>query len=1047
MDSVKTNQVRRSKKRLVRTVAIVCALITVFGVASLALSQLLSKNIPSSGQFDSIYIDGTKVVEYHGAQYSVDENGNVWEESPEEIRLVTKKAGARLLAVYDDSLWILTEGGGEYYVSRLSPASGKLSNGISLGRTPVTSFSMTDDGVYYMAGRRIMLASDKTSKPALDLSSLVYECEKEHSHDCEDEALPANAEFFSVHDENSLLLYSANPAYIDETEEEADDIGENSKYISFLYDIEKKTVSRFNENDSDGSGVSLLATTNPIKVNGVTVPFAEYPAGSSYFTKNGKACTCHNRNQCLANSYPCNCLRYVKINGKTVDLLSTQCMGFARYCQYRIFGYHDKASSSKFTNALGGGWSAGTFTASDLQRVLLEFGEGGHFRTNGHSLFVISVDATGFITYECNTNNKDCLVYTRTWTWAYFYNYTKTKGINYYKMPTAYKNSVDVVYPTGEYLIEAEGGLRLREKPTTSSTALTKIPDATRITITETVKIDGASENVWWGKTTYNGYTGWISLDYAKLSSNIKSIQIVKMPNRVTFNENEKFSYDGLQIQLNYENGTSSNALSSGFTVKAPSMTPGEHTVTISCQGFTVTYKITVKNVIVLPEQIVFDRPTITVMTGGEFIPAVGIDYKVLPADAHDKTVEWSVVSGEHLVSVNKTTGVVTAVKASSSFEDGYATIRATSLAEDAKGNRVSVYNEYVVEVIKASSDGEWSQAASSIPDGVSVADYVIEYCATQSDFNKGNWKKYDGSASVKAYKYRFKNAYKLTWYYDLDNSDGNIELPSSFGYPSSVMIDERIYVSRLKAVTQTNRLFAGWFTSADGAKNLDMKYAYTGNEITSDTEFFAGWLDLSDENYLVNAAENDPVHSAGKSLPAFGVFGSDINISNEDGGLRFYAHISTALTEKLESLSSRKVEYGMVVQLANNVGSELRSSTGNGYIQQGHSIVVDANLNYGEYQFMSGSSYTVFTTLATNIPLENAKTEIAARAFIVYYDANGIRRAFYFTNTEENTESLSLVGRGVKTCLYEQAEKLFDGASEEEKSWLLENVLGHDYE
>ena len=1046
MDSVKTNKVRKSNGRALRVIAIICALVTVLGVASLALSHFLSKDTSLSGQFDSLYIDGSKVVEYHGAQYSVDEKGNVWEESPEEIRLVSKKRGASLLAVHNDSLWALVKDDGEYSVAKLSPSSGRLSDKIKLGKSPVNAFSMSDGGVYYMADGKILLASDKSQTEVIELSSLVYECSEGHAHGCDDEASPANAEFFSLYDEESIALYAANPAYFDEEEQESDELGENSKYITYLYDLSTESLTLFNENIADGSDVSTLSTSNPIKVNGVTLPFAEYPAGSSYFTKNGRACTCHNRTDCVANPSSCNCLRYPKVNGRTIDLMGVQCMGFARYCQYRVFGYHDKASSSKFINALSGSWYPGEFTASDIQELMLEYGAGGHFRTNGHSLFVISVNATGFTTYECNTNNKDCKVYTRTWTWATFYNYTKTKGIGYYKMPSSYKNSVDVAYPTGDYLIESDVGLRLREQPTTSSKALITIPDATLVNITETRKIDGASENIWWGKTTYKGYTGWISLDYAKFSSEIKNIQIVTMPNRVTFNEDEKFSSEGLQIQLNYTNGSSSSALSSGFSVKAPSMTPGKQTVTVTYQGFTATYEVTIVKVIVLPEQIVFDRPTITVMTGGEFIPAVGIDYKVLPDDTHDKTVEWSVVSGEHLVSVNKTTGVVTAVKASSSFEDGYATIRATSLAKDLKGNSVSVYSEYVIEVIKASSGGEWSQAASNIPDGVSVADYDIEYCATQADFNKGNWKKYDENTSVKAYKYRFKNAYKLTWYYDLDNTDGNIELPSSFGYPSSVIIGERVYISKLKAVTQTNRLFAGWFTTADAAKTLDMKYAYKNSEISGDTEFFAGWLDLSGEDYIVNAAENDPVHSAGKRLPAFGVFESDVNISNEDGGLRFYGHISTSLVEKLSTLSSRKVEYGMVVQLASKVGSELRSATDKGYVYQGHSIVVEADLNYGKYQFMSGSSYTVFTTLATNIPLDAAKTEIAARAFIVYYDANGVRRAFYFTNTAENTEGFGIVGRGLKTSMYAQAERLYANASEEEKSWLLENVLGHDY-
>lgn len=1044
MDCVK---IKKSKKsRILGAVALICTAATLLGIVAIAFSMFSSPELSKAGEFDRLYIDGTSVVEYHGAEYSVDENGNVWEDFEDTIRLVGRRLGAKLLAVYDDSLYVLTEKDGESSVSKISHEDGKLSKTVSLGNASVNAFSMADAGVYYMSGRTLSLASGKSQKTVLDLQDLVYNCDEGHAHGCEDDISPANASSFSIYDENSILLYTENPNYIEETEDN-EALGENDRFVIFLYDFSDGTISRFYENDGDQE-ISAIADSSAITVNGVTVPFADYPAGTSYFTKNGKACSCHNRNQCLNNASPCNCLRYVKLNGKTVDLQSTQCMGFARYCQLRIFGYMDKSSSSKFSNALGGKWSVGSFTASDLQNVFLEYGEGGHLRTGGHSLFVISVNATGFTTYECNTSNKDCKVYTRNWTWATFYNFTKNKGIDYYKMPNAYKNTVGgVSYPTGEYLIEADGGLRLREKATTDSAALITIPNGTLVNISETVKIDGATTNAWWGKTTYNGKTGWISLDYATLQSKITGIKIVKLPNRVVFNEGEAFSHDGLEIALDYANGTSSSSLSTGFTVSAPSTAKaGEYSVKVSYSSFSVTYEITVKSAAILPEKITFDRSTITVMTGGEFVPAFGIDYDVLPKEAHDKTVEWSVISGGHLVSVDKNTGVVTAVKASSSFVEGYATIRATSLAENAKGERVNVYSDYVVEVIRSTDNGEWSQSASNIPDGVSLADYIIEYCASESDYNKGIWKKYTENTTESAYKYRFKNAFKLTWYYDLESTDGSIELPSSFDFPSSVSIGEQVYISRLKAVTQTNKLFAGWFTSAEAARNLDTSKAYKGTAITEDTEFFAGWIDLSSEEFLVTAADNDPAHASGTRLWAFGVFASDVNISDVNGGLRFYGVISTPLKNKIKAISSSGVEYGMVVQIAANAGEELRSSTGAGYVQDGHSIVVDADLNYGTYKFAEGNEYTVFTTLVTNIPLENAKTEIAARAFIVYRDANSIRRAFYFTNTAENTEELSLVARGVKTSMYKEAERLFNTASEEEKDWLKENVLTHGY-
>ena len=51
-------------------------------------------------------------------------------------------------------------------------------------------------------------------------------------------------------------------------------------------------------------------------------------------------------------------------------------------------------------------------------------------------------------------------------------------------------------------------GLNLRESASTSAKKLATIPQGTKIIITE-VK-NG------WGKTTYSGKTGWVSMDYVK---------------------------------------------------------------------------------------------------------------------------------------------------------------------------------------------------------------------------------------------------------------------------------------------------------------------------------------------------------------------------------------------------------------------------------------------------------------------------------------------------------------------------------------------------
>ncbi len=1041
---------KHSKRKIVLSaISIVCTFATLIGVASFALSSLFPSAAEDTSLFDGLYTDSAQAVDFENAVYRIDDSGNVWEESDESIRLVMRK-DARLLAVYDSDIYVLTESVKGYLLSKLDVLHGSIYDSKNLGKNEIKCFSMTKNGVYYLSGSKIfLLSSDNKTSAELDLSKLSYECTDEHC-DHTSEFSFTSTEAFTVHSESSVILYIPNPDYIDETQDSSVTDGENDKYFTFEYDFSSKSLSQYSDTDDITASASAANTSAKITLNGVTLPFSNYPAYSSYFTKNGRACTCHPRNQCLVNSAPCNCLRYIKHNGYTFDLAATQCFGFARYCQLKVFGHTDGSDPSKYTNALGGAWNSGKFTANDIMRVFLEYGAGGHIRTkSGHSLFVISVNATGFTTYECNTNNKDCLVYTRDWTWATFYNLVKARGVYYYKIPTDFSGNSGVIienYPTGDYLVDADGGLRLREKASTSSGVLAMIPDGTILTIIETLEIDGASTNRWWGKTTYDGKTGWISLDYARLQSEISAIKITSLPERTVFFQNETFSYEGLEVQLVYASGTY-GTLPGGYTVTPPNMSkPGTYKVNVSYLSFSTSYEITVKSTAILPEKIVFERPTITVMTGGEFTPVYGVDYNVLPADANDKTVEWSVVGGAHLVSVDKDTGVVTASKAGSNFVDGYARIRATSLAKKSNGESVGVYSEYIIEVIKAPADGEWSQSATNLPDGVTLSDYVIEYCASESDFNKGKWKTYDGEAS-KVYKYRFRDSYKLTWYYDLDSSDGNIELPSSLGYPKSANIGERVTLSKLKSVTQTNKIFAGWFTSAEGARNLDKKLAYNGSAINGDTEFFAGWIDLSNEEFLVNAAENDPIHPVGKNLQAFGVFASDINISDEGGGLRFYGHISSALIDRLSKFSYNEVSYGMVLQIASKTSGALTSATAEGYLQDGKSIVVTAKKNYGEFKFLGSGSYTVFTSLAANIPIEHAKTDIAARGFITYYDVNGIRHAFYYTNTAENTPDMDLKASGVTSNLYKCAEKMYASASDLEKNWLIENVLGHDYE
>lgn len=70
------------------------------------------------------------------------------------------------------------------------------------------------------------------------------------------------------------------------------------------------------------------------------------------------------------------------------------------------------------------------------------------------------------------------------------------------------------ILPEGDiYRIDSSDGVNMRKGAGTSYSRLTAIPHGEEIVVTETKKADGYT----WGKTTYDGYTGWCVLDYATL--------------------------------------------------------------------------------------------------------------------------------------------------------------------------------------------------------------------------------------------------------------------------------------------------------------------------------------------------------------------------------------------------------------------------------------------------------------------------------------------------------------------------------------------------
>lgn len=256
-------------------------------------------------------------------------------------------------------------------------------------------------------------------------------------------------------------------------------------------------------------------------IGNVTIPFPEYMPGS-YFTKNGYACTCHDiaSINCVASGDDCNCLRFVTVDGMELDLLAVQCIGFARYCFYRIFGFTDHdMNSHMFYNA--GTLDRGYVTADSVKSLFGKLKPGAHIRYklaySQHSVILLNQTDSGFTVYHANAggngvDSSPCVISTRTYTWESFAN-TAYRGIVFAHMPNEYPDNLSFsdtpiggTLPLGVYVTTSN--LNLRSGVGTSFESIAVIPKGTSILVTET------SSN--WGRTSYNGLDGWVSLAYAE---------------------------------------------------------------------------------------------------------------------------------------------------------------------------------------------------------------------------------------------------------------------------------------------------------------------------------------------------------------------------------------------------------------------------------------------------------------------------------------------------------------------------------------------------
>ncbi len=72
------------------------------------------------------------------------------------------------------------------------------------------------------------------------------------------------------------------------------------------------------------------------------------------------------------------------------------------------------------------------------------------------------------------------------------------------------------LYPVGDYIVSAEGSLRLREDHSTDAKHIMSVPSGTKLTISEVFIDENAAttEEKFWGKTDYKGWTAWVAMSY-----------------------------------------------------------------------------------------------------------------------------------------------------------------------------------------------------------------------------------------------------------------------------------------------------------------------------------------------------------------------------------------------------------------------------------------------------------------------------------------------------------------------------------------------------
>lgn len=177
------------------------------------------------------------------------------------------------------------------------------------------------------------------------------------------------------------------------------------------------------------------------------------------------------------------------------------------------------------------------------------------------------------------------------------------------------------------YIVSAAAGAKVYAEPTNTSAVLS-------VAKYHTVLSADDSEGLFI-RVRYDGYVGWVAAEDVSLygvSLRLTSIAVTSLPEKTVYYEDDPFSAQGLVVTAYYSDGTAADVR--GYTLVVPDMySVGEKTVTVSYQGQTASFPITVNRQPIDHIEISAPPSDITVPEGTEQPSLEGLELTVYYTD------------------------------------------------------------------------------------------------------------------------------------------------------------------------------------------------------------------------------------------------------------------------------------------------------------------------------------------------------------------------------------------------------------------------------